>query len=67
MKMKMKMNPIQYEGKTKPEMYKTAFYPEIGQFVGLLKYHKYANYYDIETISKTKMRVLATELTDFCL
>ena len=53
--------------RTKNEMYKTAFWNSIGQFVKLVKYHKRFNYYDVETPSGEKGRAFINELSRFCL
>lgn len=53
--------------KTKWELFKTAFWPERGEFVALEKFHKYGNYYDIRTISGERFRVLASEMENYVL
>jgi hypothetical protein len=53
--------------KTKWEMYKTAFWPERNEFVGLEKFHHYGNYYSIITISGERFNVPVSELDRFVL
>jgi hypothetical protein len=51
--------------KKKENLYKTAFWAGIGQYVKLIKYHIKFQYYDIETISGEKEKVSAHELSNF--
>lgn len=53
--------------KSKYEMYSTAYWVSIGQYVKLVKYHKIFNYYDVLTPSGEKGSAFIYELTNFVL
>jgi len=52
---------------TKQELYTTAFWISIGQYVRLVKYHKRFKYYDVLTPSGEKGSAFLHELTNFVL
>ena len=52
---------------TKKSLYKTAIWLVSGECVKLVKYHRYGNYYDIETIAGDSYRVQECELDRFVL
>ena len=51
----------------KEHMYKTAYWDARSEFVKLVKYHSYGNFYDIETISGECFSVHADEMSRFVL
>ena len=53
--------------RTKFEIYQTAFWVSIGQYVKLVKYHKRFGYYDVETPSGEKGCAFIHELSNFVL
>lgn len=52
---------------SKNHLYKTALWYGNNEYVELIKYHSFGNFYEIRTISGEYRSVEACELANFCL